>query len=341
MAGVSFGARAAAAPGEGRGAAGLGIRVEGLVKGYGTGRPAVEGLDLSVTPGMIHALLGPDGAGKTTALRCLAGVLPWEAGRVEVAGLDVAREPEAARQRLGYVPQRFSLYEDLTVVENLGFLAEVHELARAEAVRRIDELLAFVGLAEFRGRAAGHLSGGMKQKLALCGALLHRPQVLILDEPGTGVDPLSRREFWRILASLKEEGHAILLSTPYQDEAARSDRLGFLIGGRILAEGTPARVLGAVPGQVVRVETAAPFAVRDELGRLPGVAMAMVRGGAVVLAVAGDAAAAGAVADRARDVLAAREAEGTARVAEATLEDALVAYQVADRASGGGPAGGH
>lgn len=214
------------------------IRAAGLTKSFGN-ILAVAGLSLEVKKGELYCLVGPDGAGKTTALRLLSAVMEPTGGEAWVAGLSTIKEPEAVKEAIGYAPQRFGLYEDLTVAENLDFYADIFDVpakARAERTRR---LLAFSGLAPFTARLAGRLSGGMKQKLSLACALIHNPSVLLLDEPTNGVDPVSRREFWKLLYGLLKEGMSILLSTSYLDEAERAGRVGLMLGGRIIAEGSP------------------------------------------------------------------------------------------------------
>lgn len=198
------------------------IEVRDLHKRYGA-TEAVRGLSLSVPGGTICGLIGPDGAGKTTTMRILCGLLRPDGGEASILGHDCARETRAIKDHLGYMPQRFSLYPDLTVAENLRFFADLFAVPRAERAAREVELMEFSRLAPFVGRRAGRLSGGMKQKLALCCTLIHTPQVLILDEPTTGVDPVSRREFWRILRDLAGRGLALLVSTPYMDEAGMCD----------------------------------------------------------------------------------------------------------------------
>ncbi len=238
------------APGEGEPAgptAGAdAIAVVGLVKGF-AGRPVLRGVSLRVTAGSVYCLHGPDGAGKTTLLRCLAGVVRPDAGEVRLAGVDPRREPDRVRTVLGYLPQQFSLYADLSVVENMDFFARLYGLSGEAWRERREELLAFAALGEFRKRPAGDLSGGMRQKLALCCAVMHRPPVLLLDEPSLGVDPVSRYELWEMLRILSDGGSAILLSTPYQDEAARGDRLGFLVDGRLVLDGPPAELTRGFP----------------------------------------------------------------------------------------------
>ena len=227
------------------------IQAENLQKTFNSLR-AVDGVSLQVASGEIYGLVGPDGSGKTTIMRLLVGALlpdnTAEAGQVAiyVAGFDMFRQTEEGRTRLGYLPQRFSLYEDLTVMENLRFFAEVRGLSAEDWKPRCMEILKFVGLDAFVERRAGNLSGGMKQKLGLAAVLVHRPRVLLLDEPTTGVDPVTRQDFWQLIIRLAsagdEQGIAVLVSTPYMDEASRCDRIGFLRSGRLLVEGTPAEL---------------------------------------------------------------------------------------------------
>ncbi|MCL4531700.1 MAG: ABC transporter ATP-binding protein [Actinobacteria bacterium] len=216
----------------------LAIETAGVWKRFGEVE-AVRGLDLRVRHGEIHGLVGPDGAGKTTTMRLLCGVLAPDSGRALVLGHDTAAEPEVVRERIGYMPQRFSLYGDLTVLENLAFFADLYRVPKREWAERSEELLAFSRLAPFADRLAEYLSGGMKQKLALACTLIHRPELLLLDEPTTGVDPVSRREFWRILYSLLGRGVTILVSTPYMDEAERCNTVSFMAAGRIAVSETP------------------------------------------------------------------------------------------------------
>jgi ABC-2 type transport system ATP-binding protein len=207
---------------------------------------AVADMHLSVPAGEIYGLVGPDGAGKTTTIRLLCGALRPDPGNksiapvIHIAGYDLLKHTDPARAQLGYLAQRFSMYEDLTVLENLRFFAEVRSLKAADWQPRCLQILDFVGLGEYTGRRAGQLSGGMKQKLGLAAALVHRPKVLLLDEPTTGVDPVTRQDFWQLLIRLvAEEGVAVLVSTPYMDEAARCHRVGFMRQGQLLVEDTP------------------------------------------------------------------------------------------------------
>jgi ABC-2 type transport system ATP-binding protein len=230
-----------------------GIAAEGLRKQFGAIK-AVDSVSLHVAPGEIYGLVGPDGAGKTTLVRLLCAALHADAGEVTLGGFDMRRTPELGRERLGYLAQRFALYEDLTVGENLRFFAEVRGLPPARWRARSQEILEFVGLRPFLDRRAGQLSGGMKQKLGLAIALINRPQVLLLDEPTTGVDPLTRQDFWRLIIPLLAGGDvAVLVSTPYMDEAIRCTRVGFMRGGRIIREGSPHELRGLLHGRVLEL----------------------------------------------------------------------------------------
>ncbi len=228
----------------------LAVETRGLVKRFGSVE-AVRGLDLAVAEGGLFALVGPDGAGKTTTLRLLCGLVPPTSGEAEVLGFDLRREAAEVRNRVGYLSQRFSLYGDLTVDENIEFFAEIH-LVRDYRKRR-EELLEFTRLAPFRGRLAERLSGGMRQKLALACTLVHAPRLVFLDEPTTGVDPVSRRDFWAILSALLRSGTTIVMATPYMDEAERASAVGLLAGGRLVAAGTPGEVKSLMRGTVVEI----------------------------------------------------------------------------------------
>jgi len=245
----------------------LAIDVRGLVKDF-DGLRAVDGLDLAVAAGEMYGLVGPDGAGKTTTIRLLCGLLEPTAGSVRILGLDFGRDRERIKDRIGYLSQRFSLYGDLTVDENIEFFAEIHR--QADFGARREELLAFTRLAQFRDRLADRLSGGMKQKLALACTLIHTPQLLILDEPTTGVDPVSRRDFWKILSGLLRTGMTIVMTTPYLDEAERCSRVGLLDRGRLLAAGPPAALKSLMTGEVVELVTPEPRRARSALSGLAG-----------------------------------------------------------------------
>ena len=246
------------------------VFARGLVRRFGA-VAAVQGIDLAVRRGEIFGLVGPDGAGKTTIMRMLAGVLRPDAGEIRLEGVDVVADPERAKPLLSYMPQRFGLYEDLTVAENIFFYATLFEVPASVRRDRSQELLAAAGLLPFRRRLAGQLSGGMKQKLGLVCALIHTPLVLLLDEPTTGVDPVSRRDFWGILYGLREQGVTILLSTAYMDEAERCSRLALLHAGTIRHCDTPARLKQAMPGALLAVVTANARGAHAALQGAPGV----------------------------------------------------------------------
>ncbi len=246
------------------------VTVSGLVRRFGPVE-AVRDVSFEVAPGEIFGLVGPDGAGKTTIMRMLAGVLGADGGTIRLDGIDVRAEPERAKPHLSYMPQRFGLYEDMTVAENIFFYATLFAVPAKQRRARSEELLSAAGLREFRGRLAGQLSGGMKQKLGLVCALIHTPRVLLLDEPTTGVDPVSRRDFWAILYGLRESGVTIVLSTAYMDEAERCSRLALLHQGQIRALDTPARLKQMMPGALLAVSGADPRTLRDALIGQPGV----------------------------------------------------------------------
>ena len=232
---------------------------------------AVDGLNLSVRRGEIFGLLGPDGAGKTTTIRMLCAIMDPTEGSARVAGFDTVREPEEIKKRIGYMAQQFSLYGDLTVLENLVFFADIFEVGRKEREERIQRLLAFARLTEFQARRAAHLSGGMQKKLALACTLIHRPEIIFLDEPTTGVDPVSRREFWDILTELHLEGVTLFVSTPYMDEAERCSRVGLMFEGNIIVCDTPGRIKGLVVGQLLELRPDRLREASQVIQGLPGV----------------------------------------------------------------------
>lgn len=241
----------------------------GLSRSFGTVR-AVSDVSLTVARGEMFGLVGPDGAGKSTLIRLLCGILQPTSGAATVLGLDLATRPEAIKARIGYLSQAFTLYGDLTVDENIEFFADLHGVPDFRARR--DRLLEFTRLAPFRNRLAQALSGGMKKKLALACTLIHTPELIFLDEPSTGVDPVSRGEFWNILSGILEQGVTIMMTTPYLDEADRCTRVGLMHRGRIVRCGTPAEVKASLPGKVYRIECANPSAVARALrARLPAV----------------------------------------------------------------------
>lgn len=229
------------------------IHAQNLNKTFGENH-AINDLSLQIKKGEIYGLVGSDGAGKTTTLRLLVGAMLPDAGTVTIDGMELSQHGDEIRARIGYLSQRFSLYEELSVLENIRFFAEVRGLSTEEWLPRSMDILDFVGLAEFKERRAGQLSGGMKQKLGLASALVHRPKILLLDEPTTGVDPVTRQDFWQLIIRLvSNESLTVLISTPYMDEAARCGRLGFLRNGRLLKSGTPAELLAALEGSILEL----------------------------------------------------------------------------------------
>jgi ABC-2 type transport system ATP-binding protein len=245
-------------------------------------------VDLTIPTGMIFGLLGPDGAGKSTLIRMLATVLAPETGESTIFGDSVRRSPDRVIPRIGYMSQHFSLYPDLSVAENLNFFATLRGVGRAERRQRAAELMSAMGLLEFARRRARYLSGGMKQKLMLAATLMHQPDLLLLDEPTTGVDPVSRREFWRILAGLHRAGKTVLVATPYMDEAERCGYLAFLSSGRIIREGSPADIKAVVPGTLFELTTPQPRAVLAAVTGIPSVRSAHLYGDVVRVLWTGD-----------------------------------------------------
>ena len=260
------------------------IVASGLTKSF-PGVRAVDHLSFDVKAGEIFGLVGPDGAGKTTTLRMLAGVMPPDEGGATVAGVNVVDDPEGAKHHLSYMPQRFGLYEDLTVDENIRFYADLFGVRKDERIRRSAQLLQAAGMSEFRSRLAEKLSGGMKQKLGLVCALIHRPKVILLDEPTTGVDPVSRRDFWRILYDLVSEGVAILTSTAYLDEAERCHRIALLHEGKLLFCDTPPRLKEKLGKGVLSITSEDPRRLREQLGHAEGISSLLLTGDGVHVVV--------------------------------------------------------
>jgi ABC-2 type transport system ATP-binding protein len=242
------------------------VVVEGISKSFYSHQrrarvAAVAGVSLRVGRGETYGLIGPDGAGKSTLMRLLNGLYLAEAGRATVKGYDVARHTQQVRRICGYMPQRFALYSDLTVLENVRFFARAYGLSRHDMEERIPRLLRFAGLQDLPRRLAGRLSGGMKKKLALATVLLHEPEVVFLDEPTLGVDPVSRREFWELLSTLRLERRlTIIVCTPYMDEAERCHTIGLIHEGRLIAQDTPVGIRARLPGEMLELRPGAPQA---------------------------------------------------------------------------------
>ncbi len=251
------------------------IRADSLSKTFSTRRgktQAVRDLSLEIAPGETFGLVGPDGAGKTTALRLLVGLVEPTSGRAHVLGYDTMKDRLRVRERVGYMAQQFGMFPDLTVAENLRFYADQYGLGRAERDARIPRLLEFAGLSAFTGRLSKRLSGGMKKKLALACMLVHEPEVVFMDEPSTGVDPVARREFWDILTRLRvEKSLTILVTTPYMDEAERCNRVGLMFEGRIVALDAPRDITRQAPGEVVELRPSDFQRAKELAGSLPGV----------------------------------------------------------------------
>jgi len=297
------------------------ILFEAVTKKYGS-VTALDRASLEIGSGEMFGVIGPDGAGKTTAIRVACGLVPVDTGRVLVLGRNPVREHRAVTQQVGYLSQRFSLYGDLTIDENIAFFAEIHGVARYQAAR--DRLLEMTQLTPFRSRRADRLSGGMKQKLALACTLVHEPQVLLLDEPTTGVDPVSRREFWKLLSEFLTSGLTIVMTTPYLDEAERCARVALLHEGHVLTIDRPAALQATLNGRLLEVITDLPRPPLDILAALPGVEDVQPFGERAHVRVA-----AGAQAQGVATVTSALTERGirvlSARPVPATLEDVFIA----------------
>ena len=268
----------------------IAIRARGLSRRFGA-LQAVDRIDLDVPARQVHGFLGPNGSGKSTTIRMLCGLLTPSQGQIEVLGLRIPEQAEALRSRIGYMTQKFSLFEDLGVRENLEFLAAIQGVQAAPA--RIDALLERYRFGDRQRQLAGTLSGGQKQRLALAGAVIHEPELLFLDEPTSAVDPESRREFWENLFELADSGTTILVSTHLMDEAERCHRLAVIDRGRLVAEGTPSALTGALQGRTLRLRAADPRALQRRLLAVPGVLGVAQVGTALRVLLAADAGAAG------------------------------------------------
>jgi ABC-2 type transport system ATP-binding protein len=265
------------------------ISARGLTKQFGK-LVAVDHVDLTVPRSHVYGFLGPNGSGKSTTIRMLCGLLTPTAGEIDVLGLSIPRQAEALRRRIGYMTQKFSLFEDLSVRENLEFLAAAHDVPKLRTRQRVDELIEQYDFADRQRQLAGTMSGGQKQRLALAGAVVHEPELLFLDEPTSAVDPESRRNFWEKLFQLADDGATILVSTHLMDEAERCHRLAILDRGRLVADGTPLELMGALEGRIVEVTTAQARRVQRALLGQPGVlSVAQIGSNVRVLTTDGEA----------------------------------------------------
>jgi ABC-2 type transport system ATP-binding protein len=260
------------------------ISISNLTKKFDT-TIAINNLSLEIQAGETFGLIGPDGAGKTTTMRVISTAMNPTSGRVMVGSVDTAQNPEAVKQMIGYMPQRFALYPDLTVLENLNFFADVFGSPREQRAELIDRLLGFARLAEFQTRLARNLSGGMQKKLALAATLMHRPRVLLLDEPTTGVDPVSRREFWDLLTEVHLQGVTIVISTPYLDEAERCNRVGLMHRGQLIACDDPRKLRDDLGAIVLEAHSDQAIAARKLIEHSAGVLTASTHGNLIRLLV--------------------------------------------------------
>jgi ABC-2 type transport system ATP-binding protein len=305
------------------------LSIRDITRKFGT-TTAVDQLTLEIEPGELFGLIGPDGAGKTTAMRLMLGILRPDSGTGSVGGYDLLRDAESISTLTGYVSQRFSLYSELTVQENLELFADLYGVGEEDRLPRLKRLMQFSRLDPFRDRMAKNLSGGMRQKLALSCALIHTPQLLLLDEPTTGVDPLSRRDLWQLLFDLWQDGVTIIVSTPYMDEAERCSRVGFLSQGKLIASGRPDDLRKAFEGVVLEIFSGQRFTAKDVLAATPQVVDVNMFGEGLHVTVVGDVAAAEA---SARGAL---ESSGitlrSIRRVEPTIED--VFFQLSGKSDG-------
>jgi len=319
-------ANGAAPPGPAGDAA---VHARGLVKRFGE-LVAVDHVDLTVPRASVYGFLGPNGSGKSTTIRMLCGLLTPSEGDIEVLGLRIPDQADALRLRIGYMTQKFSLFEDLTVRENLEFLAAVYGLPRAQARARVDELVELYHFADRQGQLAGTMSGGQKQRLALAGAVIHRPELLFLDEPTSAVDPESRRDFWDKLFELADSGTTLLVSTHYMDEAERCHRIAILDRGVLVADGAPGALAAELSGRSVEVHAAQPRRAQQVLARLPNVLSVAQIGNSLRVLARDGADGDGGLAEALRG--AGLEAE--VRPATPNLEDVFVAATRRDDADG-------
>ncbi|MFO1503064.1 MAG: ABC transporter ATP-binding protein [Steroidobacteraceae bacterium] len=298
----------------------IAIRAKGVTRRFGA-LVAVDDVDLTVRRASVYGFLGPNGSGKSTMIRMLCGLLRPSAGEIEVLGLRIPAQADELRLHIGYMTQKFSLFEDLSVRENLEFLAAIQGLARARARSRVESLLVEYDFADRQRQLAGTLSGGQKQRLALAGAVIHEPELLFLDEPTSAVDPESRRNFWDKLFDLADAGKTLLVSTHYMEEAERCHRIAILNRGRLVGDGAPAELIGALAGRTLAVNASQPRQAQRLLASLPGIASVAQIGNVLrVLSASGEA-----VAGRLQSALRDAGIEASVEEASPNLEDVFVA----------------
>lgn len=298
----------------------IAIRAKGVTRRFGA-LVAVDDVDLTVRRASVYGFLGPNGSGKSTMIRMLCGLLRPSAGEIEVLGLRIPAQADELRLHIGYMTQKFSLFEDLSVRENLEFLAAIQGLARARARSRVESLLVEYDFADRQRQLAGTLSGGQKQRLALAGAVIHEPELLFLDEPTSAVDPESRRNFWDKLFDLADAGKTLLVSTHYMEEAERCHRIAILNRGRLVGDGAPAELIGALAGRTLVVNASQPRQAQRLLASLPGIASVAQIGNVLrVLSASGEA-----VAGRLQSALRDAGIEASVEEASPNLEDVFVA----------------
>lgn len=298
---------------------GFAIRARGLSKRFGH-LQAVDRVDLDVPARHVYGFLGPNGSGKSTTIRMLCGLLTPSEGEIEVLGLSIPAQADALRSEVGYMTQRFSLFEDLSVRENLEFLAAIHDFPRRRARTRVDELVEEYDFADRQKQLAGTMSGGQKQRLALAGAVINEPELLFLDEPTSAVDPESRRDFWEKLFELADAGTTILVSTHLMDEAERCHRLAILDHGKLVADGTPGELERQLEGRTLLVEARDPRRAQQRIAGLAGVMSVAQVGNSLRVLLAPDSDAAG----RIREALAEAEGGAVVQAAAPNLEDVFV-----------------
>jgi ABC-2 type transport system ATP-binding protein len=309
------------------------INAKGLSKRYPSRKKmdAIRNVNLEIPRGILFGLVGPDGAGKTTTLRILSSVMESSDGEASVLGYNVKSQADEVRKRIGYMPQNFSLYPDLSVLENLNFFADIQQVSASEKQVRIADMLSFTHLEEFGSRRAGKLSGGMKKKLALACAMVHAPDVLILDEPSTGVDPVSRRELWVLLAKVVQKGVTVLVSTPYMDEAERCHQVGILYQGGLLTTGAPEEIIAGLPFGIIEIKAKPRKLMRQIVSQSQDILGWNPVGDRLRVLVSGNGASEKAIQSLGREFKANKMEVLMIRPARRTMEDAFVHLVKAQR----------